>query len=448
MNKFMSFIEEKFLPLANAVGQNNYLKSIANGSMSLLGVIMLGSIFTVIGSIPIDGYQSFLESTHLLTLINAVPAITTDLLAVYMAFSVAYSGAQTFGIDTYKFNAGVLSLMAFILLTPINTTALEGSSFLDISYLGSKGVFVALITGLVVVKIMEFFIKRDIRIKLPDSIPSGVTNSFTSLIPAAVIAVVFGLVKLLFSFTAYQDATTFIYTMLQTPLQNLVGSLPAFLVLILVAQLLWFFGIHGSMTVLPILFPIFLGYLAENSAAYAAGEAIPNIINFGLYDLACLGGCGCTIGLVILMTFFAKSERYKSFGKVVLPCGIFGVNEPVVFGLPLMLNVMMLIPFMLTPIVVVTIGYFLMKAGIISPVIGALGLGNLPPFFHGLVGGSVSFGIYELAAVLISMAIYYPFFKVLDKQALQEEMTEEQTEAEELQTEESPILAANSASKI
>jgi PTS system cellobiose-specific IIC component len=264
-------------------------------------------------------------------------------------------------------------------------------------------------------------VEKNITIKMPDGVPEMVTKSFTSLIPAVVIASLFGIVKFGFSVTSYNSATDFVYTLLQEPLQRLTGSLTAFLILILISNLLWFFGIHGSMTVLPILMPIFLGYLADNSAAVAAGEAVPHAINFGLYDLACLGGSGATIGLVTDMFLFSKSKRYKSFSKIVFPSGLFGVNEPVVFGMPVMLNVMLLIPFLLTPLVITSLGYALISMGIITAPIGILGAGSLPPLIHGIVQGSLSFGIYQLFAVAISMAIYYPFFKTLDNQAVQEE---------------------------
>lgn len=421
MNKFMNMMEKYLVPLANKISANRYLKTISNGSMALLGVIMLGSLFTVVSSITWDPYQSFLTSTGLGTLFSYVPDYTIDLLALYMAFSIGYQGAKIFEIGDKAFNAGAISLVCFLLLTPINATALEGSTFLDIAYLGAKGVFVALITGIITVKILELFVKKNFTIKMPNGVPSMVMESFSALVPAAVIVFVFALIKLGFANTSFETANNFIYTMLQTPIQSLTGSLPAFLVLILIAQLLWFFGVHGSMTVLPILFPVFLGYLAENTAAVEAGGIAPNVINFGLYDLACLGGCGATIGLVIVMFFFSKSKRYKAFSKLVLPCGLFGVNEPVVFGMPLMLNVMMLIPFLLTPLVIVTLGYFLIQINVITPTIGVLGAGSLPPMVHGIVQGSLSFGIYELVATVISMILYFPFFKILDKQAFAEE---------------------------
>ncbi|MGL5979238.1 MAG: PTS sugar transporter subunit IIC [Erysipelotrichaceae bacterium] len=421
MNKFITFMEKYFIPVANVISENKYLKAISTGSMSLLAIIMLGSIFTVIGSFTWEPYQLFLTNTGLVEIISVVPKFTIDLLALYMAFSVAYNGAQIFGIEKKAMNVGLISLVSFLLLSPLNTTALQGSTFLDASYLGARGVFVALIVGIVTTKIMEFFIKKNYTIKLPEGVPVMVTNSFEALLPAVTVVLFFSMVKFGFAHTSYETLNSFIYQMLQTPLQALTGNIFSFLILIIVAQLLWFFGIHGSMTVLPILFPIFLGFLAENSAAVAAGQVAPNPINFGLYDLACLGGCGATIGLVIVMFFFSKSKRYKAFSKIVLPCGLFGVNEPVVFGMPLMLNVVMLIPFLLTPVIIVSLGYVLIQMGIITPTIGILGAGSLPPFVHGIVQGSFSFGVYEIFATVISMAIYYPFFKVLDNQAVKEE---------------------------
>lgn len=424
MNKFIDFMEEKFLPIANKISKNKALQSISSGSMSLLGIIMVGAIFSVLTSITWGPYQSFLKSTNLLTIINYVPDVTTNLIGLFMAFSIAYNGAKVYGMEHNAFNTGVISTVAFILLAPItvNSEGVQPVNMFDATYFGPKTVISAIIVSLIVIYIMKSFIHKNITIKMPEGVPPMVSNSFTSLIPAVVIVVFFGLVKFGFSVTEFKTFNDFIYTIIQTPLQSMVGSFPAFIVLLVIAQLLWFFGIHGSQTVLPILIPVWLGYMSENTASLAAGKGIVHSINFGLWDLACIGGCDATIGLVIVMFFTAKSERYKAFGKIALPCGIFSVNEPVIFGLPLMLNVMTLIPFVLCPIVVSSIGYLLIKLHIIAPYIGILGTGSLPPFIHGMVNGSMSAGIYELFAVVISTLIWYPFFKMIDKQALEEEL--------------------------
>lgn len=423
MDKFIKWMEKYLIPVANKVSNNLYIKSIAEGSMALLSLIMFGAFATVLKNIPWEPYTKFLTTTHIGDLLGAIPQFTTELIGMYMAFSIAYRASHNFNLEEQAFNAGLLSLLSYLILIPTNSELVERVTFIDASYLGSKGVFTAIIVALVSFKLMQFLVNKNFTIKMPDGVPPMVLKSFTALIPFVIVGGLFAIIKVLFALTPFNTATDFIYTVLQTPLQSLTGTLPAFLLIVLIANLLWFFGIHGSMTVLPIFMPIFLGYLGENTAAIQAGEKAPHLISFALYDLANLGGSGATLGLVTLMFFFAKSNRYKSFGKMVFPAGIFGVNEPVVFGMPLMLNVILFIPFILTPLVIVGIGYLLMVTGLITPPMGILGAGSLPPLLGGLAQGSLSFGIYQVVAIFISMAIYYPFFKMLDKQALESEQT-------------------------
>jgi PTS system cellobiose-specific IIC component len=256
---------------------------------------------------------------------------------------------------------------------------------------------------------------------MPDGVPEQVSKSFTALIPAFLILIIFSLIRVGFSLTSYESANNFIYTILQTPLQHLTGSLPAFILIVLISQLLWFFGVHGSYTVLPIFLPIWLGYIGENSAAYAAGKAMPHVFNIGLFDITTLGGCGATLGLVIVMFFFAKSERYKAFSKMVLPCGIFNVNEPVIFGMPLMLNPVIFIPFLLIPVAILLMAYAAIKLNLMPAPIGMMIPASTPPIFSGLMQGSWRISVFQVFAVLFSAVVYYPFFKALDKQALKEE---------------------------
>jgi PTS system cellobiose-specific IIC component len=216
-----------------------------------------------------------------------------------------------------------------------------------------------------------------------------------------------------------------VYPLLQTPLAGITGSLPGFIVLILVAQMLWFVGVHGSYTVLPVLFPIWFSYLPENMAAAAAGEAIPHIWNISMYDFACNGGCGCTLGLVIVMALFAKSQRYKQFSKLVLPCGLFNINEPVVFGLPLMYNFTFLIPFMVTPILSLLMAYGAIQLGLMPAPTGIIGISSMPIVIYGIMQGSWKIAVYQVVATLMSAAIWFPFFKAADAQALAEEQTAE-----------------------
>ena len=258
MDKFTQFMEDRFIPIATRISNNKLLKSISSGSMSLLGVIMLGAVFSVITSITWEPFVNLLNSIGLLTITNYVPNVTTNLIGLYMAFSIAYQGSKIFGIGKNAFNTGIISLVSFILLSPIavNEDVMPATNMFDGTYFGPKAVISAIIVSLIVIQIMKFFMNKNLTIKMPQGVPQMVSDSFTSLIPAVIIVLFFAIVKYAFSITAYHTLNDFIYTIIQTPLQSLVGSFPAFLLLLVISQLLWFFGIHGSQTVLPILLPV------------------------------------------------------------------------------------------------------------------------------------------------------------------------------------------------
>lgn len=431
MEKFNKFMEEKFVPIASKVGANRYLKSLSVGSMSLMAIIMVGAIFSLLGTIPWEPYQQFIANTGLKQLFGFAPRVTTDLMAVYMVVGVAYSAAKIFNHEELAFNNTILALASFMILVPLKDILAEGAfapdTFINISYLGAKGIFLALITGIIVTKIYCFIVNKKWTIKMPEGVPEQVSNAFISLIPAFVILILFSLIKLGFSATSFGTANDFIYKMLQAPLQNLASSLPTFIIIVLLSQVLWFFGVHGTYTVLPIFMPIWIGYIGENTAAYAAGQAVPFAFNVGLFNLTTLGGCGTTIGLVISMFFFAKSKRYKAFSKIVMPCGLFNVNEPVVFGMPLMLNPITIIPFMLTPLLVLILAYLAIKLNIMPAPVGLMIPASTPPIISGLMQGSWKLSVFEVFVIILSAVIYFPFFKVLDNQALKEEAIAEET---------------------
>lgn len=425
MNNFMKFMEEKFIPVANKIAANRYLKSLSGGSMGLMAIVMVGAIFSLLGSIPWEPYQNVLKSTGIIQLFSFVPKATTDSMALYMAFGVAFTAAKVFDHEELAFNNALLSLASFLVLTPLKEVMPEGGwqpdVFLNMSYLGARGIFLALITGIIVTKIHCFIVDRKWTIRMPEGVPEQVSHAFIALIPAFAMLILFSVIRIGFSLTAFGSANDFIYKILQTPLQNLASSLPTFIIILMLAQILWFFGVHGSYTVLPIFMPIWMGYIGENTAAFAAGKEIPFVFNMGLYNMLNIGGCGCTLGLVTVMFFFAKSERYKSFGKMVFPCGIFNVNEPVVFGMPLMLNPLTLIPFILIPLITLLLAYAAITLKIMPAPIGLAIPASTPIIFSGLMQGSWKLSVFEVFIVFLSAVIYFPFFKILDNQALKEE---------------------------
>lgn len=424
-NPLSGFIENKLIPVSQKIADNKYIKCLASGSMSLMAVILIGAIFNLLNSIGFEWYQNFITGCGLSYLFNLIYNACMNLMSVFIVYSVGYNAANIFGHEDLAFNNGFLAEVAFFILMPIGSYTPEGAwsavSFYNIDYLGSHGVFLALIVGIIVTKINIFIVDKKITIKMPAGVPQNVSNSFTALIPGSVIVAIFAVLNWLFTLTPWGNAEDAVYGLLQTPLSVLTGSLPAFMIAVSLSQVLWFFGIHGSYTILPIFMPIWMGYLADNTAAMAAGQPIPHIFNCGMFDLTTIGGCGCTIGLVIVMAIFAKSERYKTFAKIVLPCGLFNINEPLIYGFPLMLNAAMIIPFVVMPLISLVLGYAAIALGLMPAPVGLLGVTSMPIFFGGLLQGSWKIGVFQIVITIISCFVYYPFFMAMDKQALAEE---------------------------
>ena len=425
----MRFLNEKLVPFSTKVSQNRYIQAIGGGAMGLMAIILVGSIFNLLNTLPFEPYQAFLASSGLAGVFGAIYDAAMNYMGLFMVASVARGAAKSFDHEKLAIENMFLALMGYLILVPLTTND-AGDSLANLNYLGSRGAFMAFIVALVTTKIHIAVVDRGLTIKMPEGVPESVGKTFTAIIPGFFCAVVFGAVRFAFGFTAYGNVIDAVYTLLQTPLAGLTGSLPGFITIIVVAQLLWFVGVHGSYTVLPILFPIWFSYLPDNMAAAAAGEAIPNIWNISMYDFACNGGCGCTLGLVIVMALFAKSERYRQFSKLVLPCGIFNINEPVVFGLPLMYNFTFIIPFMLTPILSLLLAYGAIQCGLMPAPTGIIGISSMPIIAYGLMQGSWKIAVYQVVATIMSAAIWYPFFKVADRQALVEEQAEKDQSSE------------------
>lgn len=422
-NPVSALIEDKLVPLSTRFASNPYVRCIGSGSQSLMAIIMIGAIFNLFNSIAWEPYQNLITATGISGFLNAVYTASMSFMGLFMVFSIGFQGAKIWQHEELSFNNGLLALMCYLVLIPTGTDE-AGNSIILMDYLGARGVFLAFIIGILVTKINIFIVDKKITIKMPEGVPENVTQSFVALIPGAASVIVCGILRGLFLLTPWGNILDAVYSILQTPIANITGSLPGFIILLLLAQILWFFGVHGSYTVLGILYPIWFTYLADNMAAAAAGQPVPHLWNTSMYDFACNGGCGCTLGLVIIMFLFAKSKRYKTFAKIVLPCGIFNINEPLVYGMPLMMNFTFVIPFILTPILSLLMAYGAIVLGLMPAPTGIIGMNTMPLFIYGVIQGSWKIGVYQIIATLMSCAIWYPFFKAADQQALAEEQAE------------------------
>ena len=293
---------------------------------------------------------------------------------------------------------------------------------IPLAWTGARGVFVAIIVGFLSVSVFGFVIKKNWVIRMPKGVPSSVSLAFSALIPMVLTFTVVWLIGVLFAITPWGDAFTFIYSILQAPLTLLGGTVWALAIAYILQGVFWFFGINGSNITSPIFTPILTALTLENQAAFAAGTALPNIINreFDAF-FALFGGGGSTLSLLIAMFLFCNSARVKDIAKISIVPGIFGINEPVIYGLPMVLNPIMVLPLIFTPVVNIAVAWFAMSTGLVPPCNGIMLPFSTPPIISGFLLCGWQGALLQVMLITLGVAIYLPFIKVLDKEFLKEE---------------------------
>ena len=295
-------------------------------------------------------------------------------------------------------------------------------SGIPLGWVGSKGIFVGIICAFLSVHVYAWVDKKGWVIKMPDGVPLTVEKSFAALIPAGVSVLVFFVINVIFAMTPYGNAFNFIFTILQTPLLKLGNTLPAMVIAYIFLHFFWFFGVNGGSVVGAVFNPILQTLSAENLAAFQAGEALPNIISQQFQDLfATFGGAGSTLSLLIAMLLFCRSKRVRELGKLALIPGIFGINEPIIFGLPILLNPLMLIPFMLVPTINIVISYFCMSLGLVPLCSGVAIPWTMPVILSGFLATGWQGAVLQLVLLILGVLLYMPFIKMMDKQYLADE---------------------------
>ncbi|MBR2811790.1 MAG: PTS sugar transporter subunit IIC [Solobacterium sp.] len=432
MNGFIDKLQEFLVPVSQKISNNRVLKGISGGFSAMLPVVMVGAIFTLLASLNIGPYQSFITATGLKSFF-AIPAdYTTNMISLYAVFLIAKAEAEVLGMeDRDALASGVIALMAFLIMIPLGVTGTDPETGVSVAvggavsttFLGSAGLFTAMIVGIVFPNLHNIFVKKHIGIRMPDSVPPAISKSFSALIPALALAAVAIALRMLAGMTPYGSVTMLIYGLLKAPLTAMAASPFTFIVLLLICNVLWFFGIHGGMVATSIMSALYTGLTLENLAAYGANEALPNIIiQPAWFAMGNIGGSGCAIGLCLCLALFSRSERYKALNKVSLPAGICGISEPMVFGFPLVLNPIMLAPMLIAPICCFLLGYGAMAIGLVPYMVGVNVSTGTPVLLSAFAAWADWRGIV-LQAILIavSVAIYYPFFRAADNQALKEE---------------------------
>ena len=432
MSKVIEILEEKLVPVAAWIAENKYVNGIRRAFIMMMPLLMIGSLFLMITAFPLPAYQRGMASLlgeNWKDIFDIPVSATFNLIALFVSFLVAQQLAKQFELDSIA--VGLLSLASFLILTPLGNTS-EFGQVITFTWLGSKGMFVAMVIGVVTVKIFHFFVKRDILVKMPDGVPPEVIKSFEALIPGTVILATALLLRVGMEHTSYGTIHDFVYKMLALPLRALGTSYIGSILTVFAISILWSVGINSGSMVNGFVRPFWLENQAENIAALQAGQPLPHVITEQFFDMIFMGGAGATLSLLLAIVIFAKSKHIKSVGAIGIVPGIFNINEPVLFGLPIILNPIMLIPFNIVPIVMVTTQYIAMNIGLVSKPLGVAFPWPTPAVISGFITvGDLSGALIQIVNLIIGAMIYLPFLRIIDKASKKEEDEMERLEAEE-----------------
>lgn len=445
-NKLMEKIESKLMPIAQLISKNKYLLSIRDGFLISMPLLIVGSFFMLISNFPIQSWIDLLRNTYIngesiSSIFSAVTNATFSLMAVFVVMGIGYNYAKF--EDTNRIFGAAVSLMSWFMLMPLTTSftpegvteAYEVAS-IPLNWVGSKGIFVGILCAIFAVKIYKAVEKKGWVIKMPKGVPPTVGQSFEALLPAAIVATVFLGIHILFSFTPWGNAFDFIFNILQLPLQQVGDSLGAMLGVYFFAHILWLFGIHGTNITDSVFLPILYALSAENLSALEAGTTLPHIINVQFQNLfATYGGGGSTLSLLLVMFFYCKSKRIKELGKLAIIPAIFGINEPIVFGLPVVLNPVIAIPFVLVPMFNIVVSYICMSVGIVPICNGVVMPWTTPPIISGFLSSGWQGAVLQAVLIAAGAIIYLPFVKTMDKNYLIEESNNKDEDEDEISLE-------------
>lgn len=422
MNKINAFIEEKMVPKMGKISENVVLKSITAGMMATMPLSLGTSVIAIISNFPIKSWTEWLSVTGLAVHASAIISATTTIIALYLAFIIGYYHAKERNSDAMT--AGVLSLAAFLILMPQSIIASDGTIIDGYArtYLGASGVFVSILSGILVSGLYVFLKNKDLSLKLPESVPTMVNQSLSPTFIAMLIFVVIFAVRVLFGYTPYGNAFDAIGQVVGAPIMKFGATPAALITLYAIANLLWTFGIHPS-AITSFYTPVLLTVITSNIEAFQSNQALPYLSMIVIYQFIMLGGTGSTLGLTINMVLFGKSERYKALGKLTIIPNLFNINEPVIFGTPIVYNPMFMLPMTLVAIVNGLVALSLTNLGWFATYNPTIRVPwTMPgPIIHFLQSGWLP-ALAAIMVIAIDALIYLPFFKIADKMAVQEEI--------------------------
>ncbi len=432
MKKFTEFMEAKFVPIAAKIGSQKHLVAVRDSFIATMPVTMAGSIAVLLNALVRDipaeyNWPAISNAFSWLIGINGFVWFgTLAVLSAVLAFAVGYNFAQAYDVNPVA--GGLVAFSAFILTLPQGAEfgaeidgvvhQVAGWGFIGVSYLNTGGLFTALIIGAVSATIYSKLMNANIIIKLPDEVPPAVSRAFAAIIPGLVALYVIGTAAwATASFTSFGNIPDLISNYLQKPFLALSQNLVSIIIITFSVSLFWFFGLHGPNVLAPALDGIYGPALNENIDFYQINgtkEGLPHLWTRGSFDaFSWMGGSGSTFALIVAILLLSKRADERAVAAYSLPMGLFNINEPVLFGLPIVLNPVYLIPFLFVPVIQVVIAFYATKLGLVPPVHISVPW-VLPPVFYAFMatGFSVSAALLALFNIAVAIVIWGAFVLV------------------------------------
>lgn len=405
MTRLTALLNRHVVPVLTALSEHTYMSAIRAGMVSVVPLTIIGGLFMVVSYLPVPGWDALVAPW--LPLLQVPVTATFGLLGLIVCFAIAYDLGTRLGQEALVSATMAAVVFMLIQIEPADLTFRTAG-------LGSQGLFTAIIVSLVVVRTQKFFTDHGIVITMPDTVPSVVYQSFLSLVPLLALVLVFWLVR----FVAGVDINRAVQ-MAFGPLVFALNTLPGILVYAFLVSLLWSVGIHGDNALDAIVAPIFLQYLAENVAAMQAGQPLPYVTANGFFTtFVNVGGTGATLALALIL-WRSRDPAMRKVGRVSLPTQVFQINEPIFFGLPIVLNPIFMVPYVVNALLLTTGSYLLMSWGVIQRPFINVPWTTPPVIGHYLVtGGDWRAAVWGVVSLVVAMVVYYPFAKVAERERL------------------------------
>lgn len=450
MDKFNELANRTLVPIATKLGNQRHLAAIRDGMVVAIPLSILGGLCLIISTPPFtpdtlpdwgffsDMLMGWYNWAQTYKAALQVPYnMTMALMGLFVTFSISYHLAKRYEMS--GLNAACVTTAVFLIMSAPSISAVPSSvisegakasdllaqagSYIPTTYLDAKGIFTGILCSIGCVEIMRLLLKKNIRFKLPEGVPPAITSSFDAIIPLFTCVIVFYGASLIIQNLSGELLPSMLMTILAPAVSGL-DSLVGICLITIIAQVFWFFGLHGASITQPIRLPFMQMYLVANITAFSEGNTIVHFFTqpFWSYVIT-LGGGGATLGLCILLTR-SKSKELKTLGRLSIGPAIFNINEPIIFGLPMVLNPLMMIPFIFVPVVNSIIAYALMALNVVGKGVIETPWTTPAPLGAALSCMDVKAGIMVIGLILLDMLLYYPFFKLTEKQKLQEEAGE------------------------